>query len=540
MPREACEDKEKLFIKEIKNQSVIHRTVYYMLIQCILLSLMLFAYMGYSYFSGKRAQKIAMRNLIEIFGQDLNNKLKSADTLLEQMLYKNENYDMLQSKREADRHYALVALGNMLKESVTYNRDVDAFVIAEGSYQRTVDYENTYLTLKEREALQRHTLKQTLSSLQKTRWRIEEIGGRVYLYKGYIWQKRAAFVYILADNFMGNPQKETMENTLFLLVEGKNRTVWGSYGEGFLPIEIGKKKDIAKYKAQESGVEVLKEKCKKLAKTYQEILGMEVTSLISHEEKPVGFYAAYKRAKRLIEKNVSYFGSYFYEEESIPEIEESHKLLDIEALEGFFEEKKKIAILSLLKQKLNERVSKKLLDDKTLKLLKAEFLQAVYLFLGKENIYFSTLLKDEHLDRLEKDATQSVIDFLRWVNYLADLVFALEEEVRARATVSDRINRYIAEHYAENIGRNEIAEEFGLTGEYIAKIYKKESKISLSEAIADYRIKQAKYLLKRGERVSYVASKVGFDNCTYFSTTFKKLEGITPNQYRKKKKCMPS
>lgn len=308
----------------------------------------------------------------------------------------------------------------------------------------------------------------------------------------------------------------------------KNRVCGFNETDGYYLIAVCEGKDRQ--------VGDLERKCKSLIDAYQRILGMEVTICISKEENISDFYESYRRIKGLIEKNVSYFGSYFYEEESICEIEEADNLLEIESLEKCFLEKRKMDILSMLKQKLNERAYRRLLDDKTLKLLKSEFLQGVYLFLGKENIHFSAVSKDENLGKLESKSTQSVIDFLKWANYLVDLIFTLEEEVRAKSTISDKINQYIAEHYAQNIGRNEIALEFGLTAEYIAKIYKKETGNSLNEAIAEFRIGQAKYLLKRGERVSQVASKVGFDNFTYFSTTFKKIEGITPNQYRKQEK----
>jgi len=246
--------------REKKKQSVIHRTVHYMVIQILLLSVMLLGYIGYSYITTKKTQKIATKNLVEIFGQELNNKIKSADTLLEQMIYKNENYAMLQSLRESDRHYALVALGNMLKEAVTYNKDVDAFVIAEGMYQKTVDYENMDMTLQEREVLKEHTLAQTFLPRQKAGWRIETIGGQTYLYKGYVWQKRAAFVYILVENFLGNTKKDEVKDTQFLLVEGKNKKVWGTYGENFVPIKIGQqKKNISDNQAEEIFVLTQKE-----------------------------------------------------------------------------------------------------------------------------------------------------------------------------------------------------------------------------------------------------------------------------------------
>jgi len=68
----------------------------------------------------------------------------------------------------------------------------------------------------------------------------------------------------------------------------------------------------------------------------------------------------------------------------------------------------------------------------------------------------------------------------------------------------------------------------------LSKMYKKQTGISLKDYISEYRIEQAKILLRKSELlVSDVAEEVGFDNFTYFSTLFKKYTGMTPNQYRK-------
>jgi two-component system response regulator YesN len=67
----------------------------------------------------------------------------------------------------------------------------------------------------------------------------------------------------------------------------------------------------------------------------------------------------------------------------------------------------------------------------------------------------------------------------------------------------------------------------------MAKMFKKETGISLKQYISDYRISVAKELLSRpGARISDVACEVGFDNFSYFSTVFKKTTGYTPNEYQ--------
>ena len=189
--------------------------------------------------------------------------------------------------------------------------------------------------------------------------------------------------------------------------------------------------------------------------------------------------------------------------------------------------------MSALKDLLNEKMKSNALTDAALNRIEKEVWQVVYTYLGKKQIAVAGLLEDENLNSLEKRATQSVLDMIRWVGYLLDATFEHEKNVKKSFTLSDKINNYIYEHYREPIGRNEIAEVMFLAPEYLSKVYKKETGVTLNEAIATYRVEQAKILLDRGERVSNVAEKVGFDNFTYFSTTFKKVVGVSPTQYKK-------
>lgn len=47
------------------------------------------------------------------------------------------------------------------------------------------------------------------------------------------------------------------------------------------------------------------------------------------------------------------------------------------------------------------------------------------------------------------------------------------------------------------------------------------------------KMKRAKQLFAEGKMVYQVSDILGYENSTYFSKVFKKVEGITPEQYRK-------
>ena len=271
-----------------------------------------------------------------------------------------------------------------------------------------------------------------------------------------------------------------------------------------------------------------------LLKEQKKILFSEMTVCIGRCVYMHEFYDAYQKERSLMEKNVSYYGTAFCEED-VAENRSSFGInLDAAKLEALLSENKKMEFMSMLKTCLNEISKGNSLTADALNRLVKEVQQVVYTYLGKKQIGAVGLIEDETLAGLEKNATKSVIDMLKWAGYLLDDTFEYEKKILKSFTICDKINTYIRQHYKEHIGRNEIAEEFFLTPEYLSKVYKKETGISINEAIAACRVEQAKLLLDRGERVSDVAEKVGFDNFTYFSTTFKKLEGISPTKYKKK------
>ena len=151
----------------------------------------------------------------------------------------------------------------------------------------------------------------------------------------------------------------------------------------------------------------------------------------------------------------------------------------------------------------------------------------------KQGIQATKLFYDDLSIQMTEHAVDSTVDMIRWVNYILGKTFAYEEEITKTATIVDKINDYIHKHYMEAIGRNEVAGEFFLTPEYLAKMYKKKTGINLKDYINEYRIKKAKEHLKTGEKnVSRIAEMVGFDNYSYFSTLFKKITGVSPKDYR--------
>ncbi|NLV59321.1 MAG: response regulator [Clostridiales bacterium] len=97
----------------------------------------------------------------------------------------------------------------------------------------------------------------------------------------------------------------------------------------------------------------------------------------------------------------------------------------------------------------------------------------------------------------------------------------------------DRINRYIQEHFPQQISLTQIAEHFNYNSSYLSRIYKQNMREGLSEHIVRTRIEAACQMLQGSNRsINEIAEGCGFQSTKYFITVFKRVKGMTPKGWR--------
>ena len=80
----------------------------------------------------------------------------------------------------------------------------------------------------------------------------------------------------------------------------------------------------------------------------------------------------------------------------------------------------------------------------------------------------------------------------------------------------------------------EIAEACFCSVSTVCHLFKKHKNQSVKQYITGLRMEQAKKLLMTSKLpVSTIAVLCGYPNMDYFSTVFKKSEGLSPTEYRK-------
>lgn len=96
----------------------------------------------------------------------------------------------------------------------------------------------------------------------------------------------------------------------------------------------------------------------------------------------------------------------------------------------------------------------------------------------------------------------------------------------------DRMKRYVADHFAETITVESIAEYIDLSPTYCGTLFKQEEGRTILDYVNHIRINHATILLTEGGySISQVADLCGFRDVYYFSKTFKKIMGVSPKKY---------
>lgn len=117
-------------------------------------------------------------------------------------------------------------------------------------------------------------------------------------------------------------------------------------------------------------------------------------------------------------------------------------------------------------------------------------------------------------------------------------VVCYDKKHRARNTeLTDRVNRIIQENYADNgLCLDSIAQTVEMSSAYLGRLYKAQTMKSVADAITEVRLARAKELLA-GEpdtSITEIAQLTGFTSISYFSRIFRRENGITPNEYRRR------
>ena len=100
---------------------------------------------------------------------------------------------------------------------------------------------------------------------------------------------------------------------------------------------------------------------------------------------------------------------------------------------------------------------------------------------------------------------------------------------RIRCTV-----KYINEHLDQKITLDQLGEMAGYSPNHLHKLFSQIVGVSPQKYLENARVSSAKFALCTQERsLSEIAYSCGFSSQSHFTHTFKRLTGLSPQEYRK-------
>ena len=177
-------------------------------------------------------------------------------------------------------------------------------------------------------------------------------------------------------------------------------------------------------------------------------------------------------------------------------------------------------------------------------IMRAKMSSPLYLKLTAEQLEsISDLLTDRQEQMIVNSTEEAFINtgaFLMVVTKLCRFYMQNTETMTEDASHKDanfmRALSMIHERYNEKLPLSDLAKEARLSKSTFVRKFIYICKLSPAEYITKKRIEVAEnMLISSNASVSEVAEKVGFYDAAHFSRTFKKVNGVTPLEYRKRK-----
>lgn len=177
-------------------------------------------------------------------------------------------------------------------------------------------------------------------------------------------------------------------------------------------------------------------------------------------------------------------------------------------------------------------------DTTILRCLQQDFLQELYIEMGRHGIRANIIFSDENMRKSFAQADASVDSFLQWILCIGAFLSEYDYGNDKMPSVIRKVKQYIEDHVGEEISRNDLASKVYLHPDYMNRLFKEQVGTSVSDYVIQMRLAKAKVMLRTTqESISSIAAMVGYPNTAYFTKIFKRSVGVTPKEYRKEQEA---
>ena len=96
------------------------------------------------------------------------------------------------------------------------------------------------------------------------------------------------------------------------------------------------------------------------------------------------------------------------------------------------------------------------------------------------------------------------------------------------------VKSFLDEHYKEKLSLESVAGHFFIDKHYLARLFKEHYGVTLVTYLQQVRITHAKRMLRFTDKsIEEIGLECGIGELNYFSRVFKKLEGVSPSEFRR-------
>jgi two-component system, response regulator YesN len=162
-----------------------------------------------------------------------------------------------------------------------------------------------------------------------------------------------------------------------------------------------------------------------------------------------------------------------------------------------------------------------------------DFQQMIYYVLQTKGIQAHQLFSDRVSLDYSENAIRTLSALIDWMKHVVNKAMEYVSTVEQSQSIVERVIRYIKQHIAEDLSREDIAGHVFLNPDYLSRMFKKEMGMAVSDYVFQERLKLAQELLAKTDMpIGAVASHIGYANFSHFSRMFKKHTDLNPNEYR--------
>ncbi|WP_159887832.1 helix-turn-helix domain-containing protein [Paenibacillus puerhi] len=152
---------------------------------------------------------------------------------------------------------------------------------------------------------------------------------------------------------------------------------------------------------------------------------------------------------------------------------------------------------------------------------------------GKVQPFFLHQISERFAKKIERCETINALNSLS-VLMSDDYCDLVRDRARyGYSTVVQSAAEYLSIHFSKPMNLKNLSHHCRVHPAHLSRQFKKETRMTLTEFQQRQRIREAKVLLKTDRAtIGWIAGYVGFDDAGFFTRVFKKLEGMTPSEYR--------